>query len=208
MGKNDFEQENSVDLLAHIEDDDPIEIIPPDIEPDPVIPIYPDDDDTTDNYSYYESIWEGQQIDDAIAVILGGEIEGAKDSAKQSAQQAETAKNEALNAKTQAEKAKNEAVFSKNSAEESASRAEQNAEEAEESANTAKQYSGKPAKPQDGTWWIWNAETQKYEDSGKPSIGPKGEQGEPGILVPVDSSAFSLRIDENGHLIATISYNQ
>lgn len=206
MGNDDLEQENISPLV--IEDDGPIEIEPPDIDPDqPVVPVYPDDDDTTDNYSYYESVWEGQQIDEAIGVILGGEIESARDSAVQAAQQAETAKDEAITAKTQAESAKSEAVSSKNSAAESASSAEQSAEEAEASANTAKQYSGKPPKPQNGTWWTWNAESQLYVNTGKPYQGPQGPQGEPGILVPVNSSAFSLRIDENGHLIATINYN-
>ena len=39
--------------------------------------------------------------------------------------------------------------------------------EAADSAKTAKQYSGNPAKPQDGTWWIWNAESSKYTDTGE-----------------------------------------
>ena len=38
------------------------------------------------------------------------------------------------------------------------------------SAQTAQQYSGKPPKPQNGTWWIWNANTGKYEDTGIKSI--------------------------------------
>lgn len=88
MENDDLQQENGIDLLSR-PGDDAVEIEPPDIEPDPVIPIYPDDNDTDNNYSYYESIWEGQQIDEAIRVILGGEIEGARDSAVQAAQDAE-----------------------------------------------------------------------------------------------------------------------
>lgn len=203
MENDDLQQENSINPLV-IEDDGPIEIEPPDIEPDPVIPIYPDDDDTDNNYSYYQSIWEGQQIDAAIEIILGGEIEGARDSAVQAAQQAESSKNQAASSAQSALSAKAGAVNAKNQAVAAKDSAEQSAEKAEASANTAKQYSGKPAEPQNGTWRIWNAETQQYVDTGKPYQGP---QGEPGILVPVDSSAFSLRIDENGHLIATINYN-
>lgn len=40
------------------------------------------------------------------------------------------------------------------------------AKKAEESANKAVQYSGKPPMPKDGNWYIWNATTQEYEDSG------------------------------------------
>ena len=38
-----------------------------------------------------------------------------------------------------------------------------------------------------GTWWVWNAETGKYEDTGEPSrgeTGPQGPQGETGATGP------------------------
>ena len=44
------------------------------------------------------------------------------------------------------------------------------------SALSAQQYSGKPPKPQAGTWWIWDADQQKYLDSGIACdlVGPTG----------------------------------
>lgn len=67
------------------------------------------------------------------------------------------------------------------SAKEAAERAEEAAEDAADSAASAKesetnaaesalsaeQYSGKPPMIQDGRWWIWNATTQEYEDTGE-----------------------------------------
>lgn len=87
------------------------------------------------NLTDYQSIWNGQQIDEAIGYILDGDIEEAK-----------------------------------NTAVEAAASAEQSAESAAVSANTAQQYSGKPAKTQNGTWWIWNASTQQYVNSGSKSV--------------------------------------
>ncbi len=55
-------------------------------------------------------------------------------------------------------------------AKKSADAAAKSAANAAGSAQTAQQYSGKPPKPQNGTWWIWNANTGKYEDTGIKSI--------------------------------------
>ncbi len=55
------------------------------------------------------------------------------------------------------------------------------ASEAADSALTAQQYSGKPPKIQNETFWIWNAATQTYEDTGEPSRGEQGPQGAPGL---------------------------
>lgn len=33
-----------------------------------------------------------------------------------------------------------------------------------------------------GTWWVWNAESQCYENSGVPATGDKGEQGLEGLI--------------------------
>ena len=49
----------------------------------------------------------------------------------------------------------------------SAAAAGESAEDAAESAQHAEQYSGKPPQIQNGTWWIWNADTQEYEDTGE-----------------------------------------
>ena len=43
-------------------------------------------------------------------------------------------------------------------------------------ADTARQYSGKPPKPLNGTWWTWDAKTDSYIDTGIGSelAGPAG----------------------------------
>ena len=48
-----------------------------------------------------------------------------------------------------------------------AEQAGESAKDAAESAQHAEQYSGKPPQIQNGTWWIWNADTQEYEDTGE-----------------------------------------
>ena len=53
----------------------------------------------------------------------------------------------------------------------SADQAAKSADEAAESAQSAQQYSGKPPRIQNGTWWIWNAGTQQYEDTGEAARG-------------------------------------
>jgi len=103
----------------------------------------------------------------------------------------------------------------------SAANAAISAAAAAQSAQTAAQYSGKPPVIQSGTWWTWNAAAQKYEDTGKPARGEKGDvglqgpqgiQGTPGIQGPpgpqgingVAVSAegiYAFNVDENGHLI-------
>ena len=55
-------------------------------------------------------------------------------------------------------------------AQQAANAAANSATSAAGSAQIAQQYSGKPPKPQNGTWWIWNASSGKYEDSGIKSI--------------------------------------
>ncbi len=52
----------------------------------------------------------------------------------------------------------------------------ENAEKAAESARQAKEYSGNPPiiqRNSEGsyTWWIWNADAQEYQDSGKIAVG-------------------------------------
>lgn len=46
-----------------------------------------------------------------------------------------------------------------------------NAAAAAASAQKAQQYSGKPPIIQNGTWWTWNAEQQKYQDTGEAARG-------------------------------------
>lgn len=85
---------------------------------------------------------------------------------------AEAAKEAALSAQESAEEDALTAAQSKEDAEAARTAAEQakadaldSAAEAAGSAAKAEQYSGKPPKPQNGTWWIWDAETGAYYDS-------------------------------------------
>lgn len=62
--------------------------------------------------------------------------------------------------------AANDATNSKTTAAEKAKDATDSAASAAVSALSAQQYSGKPPKPQNGTWHIWDASAQKYVNSG------------------------------------------
>lgn len=77
----------------------------------------------------------------------------------------------AANAAKQAAASATAAATSASGALQSAATAETAAANAEGSAQTAQQYSGNPAQPIDGEWWIWNAATGEYENSGQPSRG-------------------------------------
>ena len=66
-----------------------------------------------------------------------------------------------------AEKSAKAAKNSADAAAVSATAAANSAKEADKSADRAEQYSGKPPQIKNGTWWIWNAYTQKYEDTGE-----------------------------------------
>lgn len=82
----------------------------------------------------------------------------AKNSIEAAKNAAEAASSAAQTAKTAAEAAKNGAESARNTAAESAAAAAR-------SSSSAEQYSGKPPKPQNGTWHIWDAKAQKYVDS-------------------------------------------
>lgn len=97
--------------------------------------------------------------------------------AQQAAEDAQTAKTAAELAEADAQAAKTSAQLAQTSAEQardsaatSASSAQENATQAAQSASTAKQYSGNPPKPTNGTWWIWNANSGSYEDTGIKSV--------------------------------------
>ena len=60
---------------------------------------------------------------------------------------------------------KEDAENAKTAAEQAKTAAEESASDAADSAVKAEQYSGKPPMPQNGTWWIWNADTGEYYDS-------------------------------------------
>lgn len=116
----------------------------------------------------------------AEALVSAGEAKTAETGAAASASTASTKAAEALdsagkaktaetNAKTaaaNAQTAQTNAQTAQTSAAASASTASAKAEEAAQSERSARQYSGNPPKPQNGSWWIWNAGKQAYEDSG------------------------------------------
>lgn len=89
---------------------------------------------------------------------------------------AEFAKDDAEAAKLAAQAAKTAAETAKADAEDARDKAKLSETEAAASALSAQQYSGKPPKPQDGTWWIWDAVQQKYIDTGIGCelVGPTG----------------------------------
>lgn len=119
---------------------------------------------------------ETLQIKD-VAVGAAAEATNAKKAAEAANQGAQSAKSDAESAKNGAETAEGKALEAQGAAEtarDGAQAAKVDAitarDEAREAKDVAKQYSGKPAKAIDGTWWIWNAETGKYEDSGASSV--------------------------------------
>lgn len=89
---------------------------------------------------------------------------------------AEVAKDDAEAAKLAAQNAKTAAETAADMAGTDADDAAQAAADAAASALSAQQYSGKPPKPQDGTWWVWDAAQQKYVDTGIGCelVGPTG----------------------------------
>lgn len=86
----------------------------------------------------------------------------SQNGAKASKTDAEAAKTAAENARDKAQTAKTAAENARESAETSEANAKTYKESAAESAATAQQYSGKPPKPENGTWWIWDAEKGTY----------------------------------------------
>lgn len=94
----------------------------------------------------------------------------AKDSAQASAAagsaaDAKTAEDNAKSIKADVETLAAQAQADKDAAENARTAAEA-ARDAAASALSAQQYSGKPPKPINGSWWIWDAETGQYIDSG------------------------------------------
>lgn len=98
------------------------------------------------------------------------------------------------------------------------------ADRAEAAADRAEEVAVKtPYIGENNTWMVWDFNTVEYVDSGisalgKPgetgpvgpvgpvgAIGPPGPPGQDGVVVDVGISEFSLSINEEGHLIATIN---
>ena len=108
----------------------------------------------------------------AAAKLSETNAKDSETSALESKTAAETAKDEALAAKESAEEDalataqdKEDAENAKTAAEQAKTAAEESASDAADSAAKAEQYSGKPPMPQNGTWWLWNADTGEYYDT-------------------------------------------
>lgn len=90
---------------------------------------------------------------------------------------------------------------------------EEDMERAEVAANKAEEATvNTPYIGDNNTWMVWDFEAGEYVDTdisalgqvGPPGdVGPVGPQGPPGVNVGVGN--FSLAINDEGHLIATIN---
>lgn len=98
----------------------------------------------------------------AAAALSEGSIKTSEENVNKQAADAEAAKTAAVDARDKAQTAKTAAENARESAENSEANAKTYKESAAESAATAQQYSGKPPKPENGTWWIWDAEKGTY----------------------------------------------
>lgn len=100
------------------------------------------------------------------AIVSQTEAKKSENAALVAQTAAEFAKGDAEAAKLAAQAAKTAAEAAKTDAEDARDKAKTSETSAAASALSAQQYSGKPPKPQDGTWWIWDASQQKYVDTG------------------------------------------
>lgn len=73
-----------------------------------------------------------------------------------------------------------------------------NAEAALNAANQAEAAAIRQPYPnqETGTWWVWNAETGAYTDTGEPAQGPRGDSGLPDV-VGLTGSEQSLTLANN-----------
>lgn len=116
---------------------------------------------TADRNAAEEARAAAETARDAAANSQNG-AKASEDAAAASKTDAEAAKTAAVDARDKAQIAKTAAENARESAENSEANAKTYKESAAESAATAQQYSGKPPKPENGTWWIWDAEKGTY----------------------------------------------
>lgn len=116
---------------------------------------------TADRNAAEEARAAAEAARDAAANSQNG-AKASEDAAAVSKTDAESAKTAAVDARDKAQTAKTAAENARESAENSEANAKTYKESAAESAATAQQYSGKPPKPENGTWWIWDAEKGTY----------------------------------------------
>lgn len=123
-----------------------------------------------------EAARDAADISEANALASANAALAAKAASEIAQSDAEAAALAVQTDKTAAERAKDDAETAKTSAENARDNASKSADDAASSALSAQQYSGKPPMPQNGTWWIWDAEQQKYIDTsiGCELVGPIG----------------------------------
>lgn len=99
------------------------------------------------------------------ALESGHQAVDAAGRAQESETNAANSETETIRNALSASSAKDAAEAAKLVAEQAKDAAWKSAKDAADSATKAEQYSGKPPMPQNGTWWIWNAETGEYYDT-------------------------------------------
>lgn len=95
---------------------------------------------------------------------------------------------------------KDELTGAARQAEDSSRQAGEHEQAAEEYARTAREYSGNSPIIRDDEWWTWDAELQKYVNTGTRANGVPGPQGPPGAIVTT-TGTYGFHVDENGDLI-------
>ena len=108
------------------------------------------------------------------------QVETAVKSAELANQSAGRAEDAAVQAAESAEAAAGDAADAKKSADDAAD----SALSAAESAEMAQAYTGKPPVITDDIWYVWDAETDAYLSTGKPSRGEQGLTGPQGAAWP------------------------
>lgn len=127
-----------------------------------------------------ETVWQATEAADAAAERAATSEQNAQESAEAAAAFLASAEAAAGNAakseqnaaasQQAAEAAQKAAEAAQATAESASTAATEKAAEAADSAKKAEQYSGKPPIIQDGNWWTWNADAQKYIDTGKRAV--------------------------------------
>lgn len=127
-----------------------------------------------------------------------GEVTAGVAAAAESASQAAGSASAAEASKTAAGQSAAAAAESEGNAAESATAAASSASAAQEAAESAQAYSGKPPVIQNDTWWTWDAETDKYEDTGHPATGAAAGFGE--ITATIDNAVGTpeVTVTESG----------
>lgn len=110
------------------------------------------------------------QQDDVLDTDDFETLVGYRNSAQEAAKAAEASQKAAAASEANASDSQKAAATSEANAATSESNAKNSETNAAASEATAKQYSGKPPKPVNGTWWTWDAAAQAYTDTGAPSV--------------------------------------